>query len=382
MPLRSLKAPEVVKVGDQVLPISVTSGVFFASGSWLASLVSASPQRLLLDGEGAAGGRVVLVLQVLAQLIGGVATHDPERDVLVLGAFGVEPRGVVRSTGGGRRRRSRRAPVPSAEERERLRASSSWCLPFVSSLGVRVGRVTHPGGTGVPGVARTVRPVAPGGTSGAMALRQDTPSCPDRTMTAAPRRTMSWPCSVIRTRTPSSTDWRECPRAEGLDGRFREGVRREVQAGRRARSPRHRARRRRGRARCRAAPPRRGGSPRALRNRMPRASRDDSEGTDSQASRHPTLPHAHCGPPSVPTVTCPISPAAKRLPRMGWPASSSPEPTPRPTLTSSTSSGAPPNVYSASTAALASLATRTGTPEGAAQRPLEIEARPAEVAAP
>ena len=40
-------------------------------------------------------------------------------------------------------------------------------------------------------------------------------------MTAAPRRTMSWPCSVIRTRTPS---WNcgERPCAEGLDGRFRE----------------------------------------------------------------------------------------------------------------------------------------------------------------
>jgi len=34
----------VVKVGDHVLPISVTSGVFFASGSWFVSFVRASVQ--------------------------------------------------------------------------------------------------------------------------------------------------------------------------------------------------------------------------------------------------------------------------------------------------------------------------------------------------
>jgi len=40
----SLNAPTEVKVGDQVLPISVTSGVLAASGSWVCSLVSASLQ--------------------------------------------------------------------------------------------------------------------------------------------------------------------------------------------------------------------------------------------------------------------------------------------------------------------------------------------------
>ncbi len=39
----SLNAPTVVKVGDQVFPISVTSGVFSASGREVVSLDRASP---------------------------------------------------------------------------------------------------------------------------------------------------------------------------------------------------------------------------------------------------------------------------------------------------------------------------------------------------
>ena len=96
-------------------------------------------------------------------------------------------------------------------------------------------------------------------------------------MTAAPRRTMSWPCSVIRTRT-LVVELGERARAEGLDGLLREGAV-EKFGGAGEHDLRHdRVRRPRGRARCRAAPPRRGGSPRALRSRMPRASRDDQRG--------------------------------------------------------------------------------------------------------
>ncbi len=40
----SENAPTVVNVGDQVLPISVTSGVFAGSGSCVWSFVSASLQ--------------------------------------------------------------------------------------------------------------------------------------------------------------------------------------------------------------------------------------------------------------------------------------------------------------------------------------------------
>ena len=41
---RSVKAPAFVNVGDHVLPISVTSGVFAASGSAVVSFATASPQ--------------------------------------------------------------------------------------------------------------------------------------------------------------------------------------------------------------------------------------------------------------------------------------------------------------------------------------------------
>jgi len=41
--VRSRNAPTVVNVGDCVLPISTTSGVFAASGSAVVSLVTRSP---------------------------------------------------------------------------------------------------------------------------------------------------------------------------------------------------------------------------------------------------------------------------------------------------------------------------------------------------
>lgn len=44
MPDRSRNAPTVVKVGDWVLPISTTSGVFAASGSAVVRRVTRSPQ--------------------------------------------------------------------------------------------------------------------------------------------------------------------------------------------------------------------------------------------------------------------------------------------------------------------------------------------------
>ncbi len=44
MSVMSANAPTVVKVGDCVLPISTTSGVFALSGSAVVSLVTRSPQ--------------------------------------------------------------------------------------------------------------------------------------------------------------------------------------------------------------------------------------------------------------------------------------------------------------------------------------------------
>ncbi len=44
MSVMSLNAPTVVKVGDQVFPISVTSGVFSGSGRDVVSFDRASPQ--------------------------------------------------------------------------------------------------------------------------------------------------------------------------------------------------------------------------------------------------------------------------------------------------------------------------------------------------
>ena len=93
---------------------------------------------------------------------------------------------------------------------------------------------------------------------------------------------------------------------------------------------------------------------------MPASRRAVRRGTASQVSRQPRLPHAQASPPSVPTTTCPISPAAKRDPKSGVPSSRSPAPTPYPTVMSMRSAEAPPKPYSASAAALASFATMTG----------------------
>ena len=212
-------------------------------------------------------------------------------------------------------------------------------------------------------------PGDPSGGMGCATLRcYDTPSCPDRTMTAAPRRTMSWPCSVIRTRTPS-WNFGERPCAEGLDGRLREGsVEKFRGAGEHdLRHVEHADDR--ARARCRGAPRRRGGCPRGVRRRLPRPGAPT--GREPRARPRGIRPcrRRTSGPPSVPTVTWPISPAAKWLPRIGCPHASRPEPTPRPTLTSRTSSPAPPKVYSASTAAFASLATSTGRPSASCSAP-------------
>ena len=42
-------------------------------------------------------------------------------------------------------------------------------------------------------------------------------------------------------------------------------------------------------------------------------------GAEIHVSRQPTLPQRHIAPPSVPTVTWPISPEAKCAPRTRWP---------------------------------------------------------------
>ena len=83
-------------------------------------------------------------------------------------------------------------------------------------------------------------------------------------------------------------------------------------------------------------------------------------GVATQVSRQPRLPQAQASPPSVPTTTWPISPAANRLPNSGMPPSSRPAPTPWPTLMSIMSLSASPKLCSARAAAFASFATRTG----------------------
>ena len=119
---------------------------------------------LLLDGEGAAGGILVLGLEVVAQRVGGVATHQPERDVLPVPA---EPPSLPPSL-----------PVVAQQPaRTRAAAVASAARPAIPSL--HCGFLTLVRWVWVPCVGA--------GVSGVY----ETPSCPERTMTAAPRRTMS-----------------------------------------------------------------------------------------------------------------------------------------------------------------------------------------------
>ena len=203
-------------------------------------------------------------------------------------------------------------------------------------------------------------------------------------MTAAPRRTMSWPCSVIRTQI-AVVEPGERPRRGGSRRSLRASGRREVRRGRRARSPTGRARRRRARARCRAAPPHRARISLASGCRVGRIGVERVEPGGEPGHGEPGLEASDLAAGAARTavgadgdVADLARGEARRRSRAG-PPTRRPAPTPRPTLTSSTSSLVPPKVYSASTAALASFATSTGSPSAVVQARLQVEVGPAEV---
>src|SRR5688572_32284779 len=58
---------------------------------------------------------------------------------------------------------------------------------------------------------------------------------------------------------------------------------------------------------------------------------------DANSSRQPVLPHLHFRPENGSTVVCPISPADPCAPRQSFPPSTTPPPTPVPSVTLTTS---------------------------------------------
>ncbi len=260
--------------------------------------------------------------------VGGVGADEPDAELRVVASLGASPPPSAAST---------RRP---AHERDGSEGLVHGVVLRVLSSGERKG-------------GRPIRRFL-GPRPGRAALRHS--ESPESTMTAsalAGRCPRPW-CSSVPVRRHGTA--REC--ASGAWPRWRaRAPRRAGRRGRRARSPTDRARPPPARARCRAARPRHGGprpgsrarsEPRGQRrNRQPRLETSDlSAGADRSA----------VGADRDVTDLAGGEAAA----RIGCPPASRPEPTPRPTFTKSTSSPAPPKVYSARTAAFASLATSTG----------------------
>ncbi len=149
----------------------------------------------------------------------------------------------------------------------------------------------------------------------------ETPNWPMRTITAAPSTTMSLPSAVRRTSDSPWISGRVRPRSvatalsSSTPSRMSKGPDRTTS--RRLSAPTTGA----------MAMPRR--SPAAARiasrscRSAARARRSVRRGMASQVSRQPALPHAHVSPPSVPTTTWPISPAAELAPCTSVPPTTS-----------------------------------------------------------
>ena len=273
-----------MKAGAWVLPTSTTSGLSERRGSWSAGRPgrpttaprSRGSSRGSPSRRSSSGSR---------GLPAGVSV--PTSQTRISAPSASEGRCLADGTAGEHDRRG-------AEERrgpERL----LHCLPSFS-LGVRGGRATASGCCGA-GVTRGAQrdPELSGQDHDGRAAQDDVLA-----VLGHPHRGRPWNSASVRVRRVSTVASRE--RSVEQVGGTAEHDLREVE---------------RADDRCeRDAEPlarRRAGSRRAVSARMlSLEARGRARGTASQASRQPTLPHDARGPPSVPTTTWPISPAAKR----------------------------------------------------------------------
>ena len=170
----SENAPTLVNVGDQVLPISVTSGVFWGSGNWVVSLFRASPQAcssivrvppvvaaycFFRYSRSASGVSPPMTQNVM---FWGVAT------AALVGAAALEVVSVPDDA----------HPVRASAPAARMATEPSIVFFIRCSFSLCMSSVT-PSATSFAGV-------------------YETPSWPVRTMTAAPSTMMSRPSVVIR----------------------------------------------------------------------------------------------------------------------------------------------------------------------------------------